>query len=420
VPDDEGARSLIRARNFICAALVVLAAAASVAHSQSKSEDVVALVGGRVISSPDAEPVDGSTVIIADSRIVEVGPKSRVKIPSGAKTIDCSGLTIVPGFQNSHVHFTEEKWANAKTRPAALLTSGLEAMLMRYGFTTVVDTASLLPNTVELRWRIETGEVKGPRILTAGLALYPPNGVPYYVKDSVPPALLKLLPQPATPAAAAEIVRMSAEGGANLVKLFTGSVVRREPGGVRPMPADVASAAVVEAHRRGLLVFAHPSNVAGLQVALDAHVDVLAHAVEDTDGFTPNHLKRMRSQNVGLIPTLTLLAGDGRRDMLDQVRDYARLGGQILFGTDVGYLTDYDPVREYQLMESAGLNWRQILASLTTNPANRFKENTRRGRVARGMDADLVVLGADPSRGSQAFVDVRYTIREGRVLYERR
>ena len=155
-------------------------------------------------------------------------------------------------------------------------------------------------------------------------------------------------------------------------------------------------------------------------MALDTRVDVLTHVVEDTDGFTPNHLKRMKSQNVGLVPTLKLLAGDGRREMLDQVRDYARIGGQILFGTDVGYLTDYDPLREYQLMESAGLNWRQILASLTTHPANRFKENSKRGRIARGMEADLVVLGADPSQGSQAFVDVRYTIREGRVLYARR
>jgi imidazolonepropionase-like amidohydrolase len=126
----------------------------------------------------------------------------------------------------------------------------------------------------------------------------------------------------------------------------------------------------------------------------------------------------MRSQNVALVPTLKLLANDSRRDVLDEVRDYARIGGQILFGTDVGYLTDYDPAREYQLMEAAGLTWRQILASLTTNPAGRFRA-ARRGRIARGMDADLVVLGTDPSQGSQAFVDVRYTIREGRVLYEK-
>ena len=387
------------------------------AQPAKDAKDVIALVGGRVIPSPDSAPIDDAAVVLSGGSIADVGPRSRVKIPSDARTIACDGLTIVAGFQNSHVHFTEETWANAKRQPAQALTSALEAMLTLYGFTTVVDTASLLPNTVELRWRISTGEVKGPRILTAGLPLYPPNGVPYYVKEAITPQLLALLPQPSTAAEASDIVRVNVEGGANLVKLFTGSVVSRAS--VVPMPADVAAAAVTEAHRRNLLVFAHPSNVAGLEVALSARVDVLAHAVEDTNGLTPNHLRKMKSQNVGLVPTLKLLAGDGKQEILDEVRDYARAGGQILFGTDVGYLTDYDPAREYQLMETAGLTWRQILASLTTNPADRFKENRRRGRVARGMDADLVVLGADPDQGTSAFTDVRYTVREGRVIYER-
>jgi imidazolonepropionase-like amidohydrolase len=127
----------------------------------------------------------------------------------------------------------------------------------------------------------------------------------------------------------------------------------------------------------------------------------------------------MKAPNVGLVPTLKLLASDGRREVLDQVRDYARLGGQILFGTDVGYLADYDPLREYELMEAAGLTWRQILASLTTDPAIRFNETGRRGRLAQGMDGDLVVLGADPMRGSRALADVRFTIRTGRVIFQR-
>jgi imidazolonepropionase-like amidohydrolase len=129
----------------------------------------------------------------------------------------------------------------------------------------------------------------------------------------------------------------------------------------------------------------------------------------------------MKSQNVGMIPTLKLLAGDDRKpELLKEVQDYLRLGGQILFGTDAGYLADYDPSREYQLMEAAGLTWRQILASLTTNPASRFKESDVRGRVARGMAADLVVLGSDPARGVAAFTDVRYAIRDGKMIFEKR
>lgn len=101
------------------------------------------------------------------------------------------------------------------------------------------------------------------------------------------------------------------------------------------------------------------------------------------------------------------------------MREFARSGGQILFGTDVGYLTDYDPTEEYTLMAAAGFSWREILTSLTTNPASKFGEAGRRGRIAPGMDADLVVLDADPVRDPRAFADVRHTIRGGRVIYSK-
>src|SRR6185436_12525072 len=84
---------------------------------------------------------------------------------------------------------------------------------------------------------------------------------------------------------------------------------------------------------------------------------------------------------------------------------------------DVGYMTDYDTTDEFALMAGAGLDWRAILASLTTAPAERFDETLRRGRVASGLDADLVVLEADPSADVTAFANVRYTIRGGRIVY---
>lgn len=82
----------------------------------------------------------------------------------------------------------------------------------------------------------------------------------------------------------------------------------------------------------------------------------------------------------------------------------------------VGYLTDYDPSEEYALMAGAGLDWREILASLTTAPAERFGAARRRGRIAPGMDADIVILASDPSTDVKAFSNVRYTVRRGAVL----
>jgi imidazolonepropionase-like amidohydrolase len=96
---------------------------------------------------------------------------------------------------------------------------------------------------------------------------------------------------------------------------------------------------------------------------------------------------------------------------------FAEAGGQVLFGTDVGYMTEYDPTEEYVLMQRAGLTAAQILASLTTAPASRWKEERRRGRLAPGMDADLVVLDGDPVGDVRNFARVRCVYRQGRLIY---
>lgn len=395
------------------AALSALVPAAVCSQEQ---EAPLALVGARIYPAPDAAPIFDGAIVVAEGKVVSVGPRDAVQIPAGAKTLDCKGLVITAGFQNSHVHFIEDKWIDAAHQPPAKLTAQLQEMLTRYGFTTVVDAASLLDNTVALRRRIESGEVMGPRILTAGAGLFPPNGIPYYVKENLPAEFIAAMPQPSTAQQAAEAVQRNVKGGADLTKLFTGSWVER--GKVLPMPEETATAAAAETHRHHKLVFTHPSSVAGLEVALRAQVDVLAHALDDLQGLTPEHLRRRKAQDMALIPTLNLWGGDqGLFEILDEVHDYARLGGTILFGTDVGYLPDYDPVTEYVLMQSAGLGWREILASLTTAPAARFGEASRRGRIAPGMDADLVVLGADPVTDVRAFTKVRHAVRAGRVIY---
>src|SRR6185503_14690573 len=172
------------------------------------------------------------------------------------------------------VHFTESKWDKAADQDAKQLSVNLTAMLNRYGFTTVVDTASDIVNTVALRARIERGELRGPRILTAGWALYPPNGIPFYL-DSLPPDVLKQLRQPATPDAAIANVRENIKQGADVTKLFVATP--QADNSIRYMPKEVVAAAVAETHRRSRLVFAHPTNVEGIRAAMAAGVDVLAH-----------------------------------------------------------------------------------------------------------------------------------------------
>ena len=93
------------------------------------------------------------------------------------------------------------------------------------------------------------------------------------------------------------------------------------------------------------------------------------------------------------------------------------MAAPVLFGTDVGFTTIYDTTLEYELMHRA-LSERQILASLTTNPAQYFKA-AKKGRVEKGFDADVVVLDGDPIADVRNLAKVAYTIRAGKVIYQK-
>ncbi len=119
--------------------------------------------------------------------------------------------------------------------------------------------------------------------------------------------------------------------------------------------------------------------------------------------YSPEQLARFKSQGTALIPTLSLfsrtlggpaLAARLAESGVDQLKAFSDNGGAVLFGTDVGFTEIYDTSLEYELMHRA-LSERQVLASLTTNPARYFKA-ANKGNVEQGFDADLVVLDGDP------------------------
>jgi imidazolonepropionase-like amidohydrolase len=357
-----------------------------------------------------------------------------VAVPRNAKQIDARGAVLTAGFWNSHIHLMPPELLDADTAKAETLQTGLEAMLTRWGFTSVFDVASSTGNALALRKRINAGEIAGPMLLTVGAPFYPKDGTPIYVRQyfkahGTPSA------EVATPKEGAQRAAQQLDQGTDGVKLFAGAIVPIDGKiGVLPMRVDIAKAVVEEAHRRGKPAFAHPSNLAGLNVAIDSGVDILAHTTAMDGGgvpggWPPELIARLRAHNMALIPTMTLFEVESKKFgggpeslartikmITAEVKDYSAAGGQILFGTDVGYTDAYDTSEEYRLM-SAALDWRQILTSLTTAPASRFGFAARKGRIAKGMDADLVLLNGDPAQDPTAFARVRDTIRAGRVIW---
>ena len=388
----------------------------------------LAIVDARVYPAPDAAPIEHGTVLVRDGRIAAVGPAATVAVPAQATVIDGKGRFVTAGFWNSHVHILAVPLREVATRPASELDAALATMLTRWGFTTVFDIASLNGSARALRKRIEAGEVTGPAILTVDAPFFPKDGTPIYVR-----ALLKEIGAPSAEVASPDQARARAreqlEAGADGVKLFAGAIVGGEIG-VLPMDLAIARAVVAEAHRAGKPAFAHPTDLAGLEVSLASGVDVLAHTTPFSGPWDAALVQRLRAADLALVPTLTLFEAELRReaapeqviarfvaDATQQVMVFAAAGGTVLFGTDVGYIDHFDTRLEFELMARAGLDWRQILASLTTAPAKRFGQGERKGRVAPGMEADLVLLGTDPAVDVMGFGDVQATIRGGRVIY---
>jgi imidazolonepropionase-like amidohydrolase len=210
--------------------------------SRADDTQVLALVGCKVYPAPNVAPLEDAAIAISGGTITAVGNRNAVDLPRNGRAIDCAGKTVVAGFWNSHVHFTEPAWGNAAAAPAAGLEQHMREMLTRWGVTTVWDLGSNPLNSLPLRGRVESGEIAGPKMLLAG-DIFPKGGHPVYL-----PAETQL-PEAATPDEAAQMARNDLQMGLDGMKLFTGAYMGNKP--VVNMDPAVAKAAVDVAHAQG-------------------------------------------------------------------------------------------------------------------------------------------------------------------------
>lgn len=384
------------------------------------AQDLV-LVGATVYPTPAAAPIPNAAVVIAGGKITAVGPRAQVKAPSAAEVLDCTGRVITAGFWNSHVHFMEHKWADAAHIPAGELAAQMQDSFTRYGFTAVFDLSSIPENTAALRRRTDAGDVAGPRILTTGLGLLPANAQIPEAAGAAMGWMPSKPPEIADAAQADAAASAALQGGADGVKLFMSAPSKAV------LSPEIVEAAATAAHRRGKPVLVHPNSGADVLTAVRGGADIIAHTTPFAGPWDDAVLGAMKERGVALIPTLGLwksVMRHGRRSAQDkvveaalaQVKAWRGRGGVILFGTDLGAV-DPDPAEEYALMAAAGMDFRDILASLTTAPARQFKNGGDLGEVAPGFRADLVVLAADPARDPRKLARVLYTLRDGKVIF---
>jgi imidazolonepropionase-like amidohydrolase len=292
-PGGKGGYHQVRIR-FVLPFLLVWAL---LACGRSLASDL-ALVGAKIYLSPAEQPIERGSILIHDGRIVAVGPSVSINIPRGTPVIDCAGLTVTAGFWNSHVHLILPGLLHAEKLSSEQLSSQLQKMLTRWGFTTVFDIASVLDNTNLIRHRIETGEVRGPRILTTGEPFW--IRTPFYIREFLDTNHIAM-PEIESKMQAAERVPKQIHNGADGIKIFASSIERDH---IFTMPLAMAQTIVAEAHYVHKPVFAHVSNDEGNKVAIQSGVDILAHTTPSGSLWSESFVKRLNAAHMALTPRL--------------------------------------------------------------------------------------------------------------------
>ena len=308
-------------RNWSGAALLCCV----LAVSPGAVAQTLVLKGGSVYASPEATPIADAVIVTSAGVITAVGRAGEVQIPPDARVIDCTGKTIVAGFWNSHVHFTEAVWKNAGNAPAAPLTAHMQEMLTRWGFTTVWDLGSHPDDSLPLRRRVNADEVLGPTIYLAG-SIFPKDGHPAYL----PPELQ--LPMATTPERGGADGRgFTCNWGWTALKLFTGVLQ-----GGRKTGSEHGCG-----HRQGRGRCGARAGKAGVRPS--AEHDRLGDSdrgrcrcdgTHDPQqrGYTSEQLARFKQQGIALTPTLSLFAKLPRaaRDRRAPRRQHCRPAQELL------------------------------------------------------------------------------------------
>lgn len=377
--------------------------------------DTLYLTGATLLDGVTESAQSNVTVAISDGLIVriEVGAPA----PESARSIDLHGRFLVPGLIDAHSHL------NTLDAARRALESGV----------TTIRTAGVGGyRDVAIRDLVRRGDLPGPDILPTGVYVTPDIG-DARLADS---ALYDLPASVHGPAALRELVRINAERGAEWIKTRATERAGRPDTDPREQVYTEAElrAVVEEARRHGIHVAAHAHGDSGVRAAVLAGVRSIEHgtyASEET-------LQLMVERGTWLVPTLSSISSFGQAgDYADprlflrglhmaprrreSVRRAYELGIPVVTGVD----TDYGPdsfarvSREVEFLVGEGISPLDAFRGATSLAATMLGIEDRTGRVAIGLEADLLVVDRDPLRHVRALQDPLLVISNGQIAVNR-
>lgn len=279
---------------------------------------------------------------------------------------------------------------------------------------------------LDVRRQVGAGELEGPRVFAAGPIFTTAGGHPVVTFGSDPDSDFVRLPTSPEDARRAVSELASRTDAVNLIKVVQ---ERGRPGrALEPIPRDVLSAIVAEAHDHGLPVVAHWGTADDLEDALATGVDQLEHFGPRgvLDGWPAPTLDALLERDLSISPTFVVAELATPSDVMVQLQErfgeFYEAGGRVTVGSDAG-MADVPfgagVHRELELLVGAGLTPRDALRAATSNAA-RSLGTDQIGVIEPGRAADLLVVDGNPLADIRVTQNVAMVFRDGRVVLDER
>ena len=424
-------------------AYVPLILAQSSASTVKPAPTVIVIKAGTLIDGSGAASRSNQLIFIRGQRIEKVTGAAGASLPPGAKIVDLSSATVLPGLIDSHTHIF--LWGEDPDKggyDANILMAGISLRAARatvaarraleQGFTTIrdVETEGAGYGDVEIKQAIEEGTIPGPRIFASTRAISTTGGynLEGYAPELVMPKGAQIVDGPVE---ARKAAREQLEHGADWIKVYMThrSWVDRE-GHLVSQPTltvEELQAIVDEAHGWGKKVACHAYNGIGLQRALDGRCDSIEHGLEITDA----QIKQMVRQGTWYCPTLVPYYQNwAPADTPAGKRDRARAstheisfakalkaGVKIVYGTDMGGIPwDHPIAAEFTMMTKLGMAPGDAIQSATSRAADMLNRKGELGVIATGAYADIIAVEGDPLKDINELGKVRFVMKDGAIF----
>jgi imidazolonepropionase-like amidohydrolase len=413
--------------------------------AQTQKEETAPLTvirAGTLIDGQSETPRKNQLIFVRGQRIEKVADGSST-IPAGAKTIDLSSATVLPGLIDSHTHLF--LWGEDPAKggyDANILKAGIALRAARatyaakraleQGFTTLrdVETEGAGYGDIGIKQAIEEGTIPGPRVFgsTRGISTTGGYNLEGYAPELVIPKDVQIVDGPVE---ARKATREQLDHGADWIKVYmTHRSWVDKQGHLISQPTltvEELRAIVDEAHGWGKKVACHAYNGEGLQRGLDGGCDSIEHGLDISDA----QIAQMARQSTWYCPTIGVYYLDwAAADTPEGLRDRARANLhettfrkavkanlKIVFGTDVGGIPWQEPIaQEFKWMVKLGMTPTAAIQAATSRPAEMLGSKGELGVVAEGAYADIIAVGADPLKDIGELEKVKFVMKDGAVF----